>query len=76
MSGYVWWFVLAFGLLIAELVTGTFYLLVISLALTGAGVAHLLRAAFAVQLGVAAPLGRRCGSLIAAAMTVVKGRPA
>lgn len=57
MAGYVWWFVLAFGLLIAELVTGTFYLLVISLALASAGVAHLLGAALAVQLVVAAAVG-------------------
>lgn len=57
MNGYVWWFVLAFGLLIAELVTGTFYLLVIALALASAGVAHLLGAALAVQLVVAAAIG-------------------
>jgi membrane protein implicated in regulation of membrane protease activity len=57
MSGYVWWFVLAFGLVIAELVTGTFYLLVLSIALASAGVAHLLGAAFAVQLVVAAAIG-------------------
>ena len=57
MSGYAWWFVLAFGLLIAELVTGTFYLLVIALALASAGVAHLLGAAFAAQLVVAAAIG-------------------
>jgi membrane protein implicated in regulation of membrane protease activity len=57
MSGYVWWFVLAFGLLIAELVTGTFYLLVIALALASAGVAHLLGAALAVQLIVASAIG-------------------
>ncbi len=57
MSGYVWWFVLAFGLVIAELVTGTFYLLVLALALASAGVAHLLGAALAVQLVVAAAIG-------------------
>lgn len=57
MSGSVWWFVLAFRLLIAELVTGTFYLLVISLALACAGVAHLLGAAPATQLVVAAAIG-------------------
>jgi membrane protein implicated in regulation of membrane protease activity len=57
MSGYVAWFVLAFGLLIAELVTGTFYLLILSIALAGAGVAHLLGAGLAVQLLVAAAIG-------------------
>lgn len=57
MSGSVGWFVLAFGLLIAELVTGTFYLLVISIALASAGVAHLLGAGLATQLVVAAAIG-------------------
>ena len=57
MSGYVWWFVLGFGLLIAELLTGTFYLLVIALALGTAGVAALLGAPFPLQLLVAAVIG-------------------
>ncbi len=57
MAGYVWWFVLGFGLLVAELLTGTFYLLVIALACGTAGVAALLGAPFAVQVLVAAIIG-------------------
>jgi len=33
MDSYIGWFVVAFGLLVAELLSGTFYLLVISIAL-------------------------------------------
>jgi membrane protein implicated in regulation of membrane protease activity len=57
MGSYVWWFVLAFGLAIAELMTGTFYLLVIALALGVAGLAALFGAGFAVQLVVATAIG-------------------
>jgi membrane protein implicated in regulation of membrane protease activity len=57
MGGYAWWFVAGFGLLIAELLSGTFYLLVIALAAGGAGVAALLGAGFTVQLVVAAIIG-------------------
>lgn len=57
MSGYAWWFVAGFGLLIAELLSGTFYLLVIALAAGGAGVAALLGAGFPLQLVVAAVIG-------------------
>lgn len=57
MQGYVWWFVLGFALLIAELVTGTFYLMVIAIAFACAAVADLLGASFVVQLVVAAVTG-------------------
>lgn len=57
MSSWIWWMVLAFGLLILELVTGTFYLLVIAVALAAAGLADLAGASFAVQLLVAAVIG-------------------
>jgi membrane protein implicated in regulation of membrane protease activity len=57
MSDWVWWFVLAFVLLMAELLTGTFYLLVIALALAGAGVASLAGAPLTVQLLIAVILG-------------------
>ncbi len=33
MGDWVWWFVLAFVLLVAELLSGTFYLLMIAVAL-------------------------------------------
>ena len=57
MGDWVWWFVLAFVLLVAELLTGTFYLLMIAIALAGAGVASLAGAPLAIQLIVAAILG-------------------
>lgn len=57
MSAWVWWFVLGFVLLIAELTTGTFYLLVIALAFAAAGVASLFGIPFVVQLVVAAGIG-------------------
>lgn len=57
MGGYVWWFLLAFGLVIAELLTGTFYLLVIAIALACAGAAQLLGAGLATQFAVAAAIG-------------------
>lgn len=57
MAGYVWWFVIGFGLLVAELLTGTFYLLVIAVALGAAGLAALLAAPLTLQLVIAAVIG-------------------
>jgi membrane protein implicated in regulation of membrane protease activity len=57
MSAWVWWFVLGFAILIAELMTGTFYLLVIALAFAAAGAASIAGMPFAVQLVVAAGIG-------------------
>ncbi len=57
MQAYVVWFIAGFVLLVAELMTGTFYLLVIALAFAGAGVAHLVGASMALQLVVAALIG-------------------
>jgi membrane protein implicated in regulation of membrane protease activity len=57
MAGYVWWFVVGFGLLVAELLTGTFYLLVIAVAMGVAGLATLAGAPFALQLVIAAAIG-------------------
>jgi len=57
VGDWVWWFVLAFVLLVAELLSGTFYLLMIAVALAGAGVASLAGASLTVQLLVAAILG-------------------
>jgi membrane protein implicated in regulation of membrane protease activity len=57
MDSYIVWFVVAFGLLVAELLTGTFYLLVISIALAVAGVAAWLGAPSALQFVVAAAIG-------------------
>lgn len=57
MAGYVWWFVVGFGLLVAELMTGTFYLLVIAVAMGAAGLAALGGAPLALQLLIAAAIG-------------------
>ena len=57
MAGYVWWFVIGFGLLVAELLSGTFYLLVIAVAMGVAGLTALAGAPFALQLVVAAAIG-------------------
>ena len=57
MDSYIGWFVVAFGLLVAELLSGTFYLLVISIALAAAGIAALAGASVALQFVVAAAIG-------------------
>jgi membrane protein implicated in regulation of membrane protease activity len=57
MGDWVWWFVLAFVLLLAELLSGTFYLLMIAIALAGAGIASLAGASLTVQLLIAAIIG-------------------
>jgi membrane protein implicated in regulation of membrane protease activity len=57
MDSFIGWFVVAFGLLVAELLTGTFYLLVISIALAAAGIAALAGAPIALQFVVAAAIG-------------------
>lgn len=57
MSAWIWWMVLAFGLLILELLSGTFYLLVIAVAMAAGGLANLAGAAFELQLVVAAAIG-------------------
>jgi membrane protein implicated in regulation of membrane protease activity len=50
------WWAAAGVLLVAELLTGTFYLLMIAIGLAAAGVAHLLGAAVSVQMTTAAVL--------------------
>lgn len=57
MDSYIGWFVVAFGLLVAELLTGTFYLLVISIALAVAGMAAFAGAPGPLQFVVAAVIG-------------------
>ena len=63
MSAWIWWMLLALGLLILELLTGTFYLMVIALALAAGGLANLAGAPFELQLVVAASIGL-AGSLL------------
>jgi len=57
VSAWVWWFVLGFVLLIAELMSGTFYLLVIAVAFAAAGVASLAGMPLVIELIVAAGVG-------------------
>jgi membrane protein implicated in regulation of membrane protease activity len=54
MDDYVVWFVIGFGLVIAELLTGTFYLLVIAVAFGAAGVVALVGGSVVLQLATAA----------------------
>jgi len=57
MDSYVWWFVVGFGLLVAELLTGTFYLMVIAFALGVAGLAALAGTSLSLQFVLAAAIG-------------------
>lgn len=57
MSAYVAWFVLGFVLLIAELLTGTFFLLVLAVAAGVAALTALAGGSIALQLVVAAGIG-------------------
>lgn len=57
MSSYWMWWIAGAALIAAELVTGTFYLLVIGLALVCGGIAAWLGAAVPVQWLLAAALG-------------------
>ncbi|TAK92000.1 MAG: NfeD family protein [Burkholderiaceae bacterium] len=57
MQDSTWWFVVAFIVLILELLTGTFYLLVLSVATACAGLAALLGAGWSLQLLAAAVVG-------------------
>jgi membrane protein implicated in regulation of membrane protease activity len=54
MQPYMIWFVAAFGLVAAELLTNTFYLLVVALGAAAGGVIALTGAGFAWQAGIAA----------------------
>ncbi len=57
MTDWSIWFVLAFALLFVELVTGTFYVLMIALAAAAGGVVALLGAGGALQLVTAGIVG-------------------
>jgi len=57
MSAYVTWFVVGFALLVAELLTGTFYLLVLAIAAGVSGLAALAGVSLAWQFAIAAVIG-------------------
>lgn len=54
MASYVYWFLLALALLAMEMATGTFYLLVLSIAVAVGGMAALLNASMPWQLVLSA----------------------
>lgn len=54
MEPYVYWFLLAFGLLALEMATGTFYMLIVSIALGLAGIAALLGLNLPLQITLSA----------------------
>lgn len=57
MALYVYWFLLALVLAGLEMATGTFYLLIVAIAMTIGGVSDLLGLVFAAQLVLAALAG-------------------
>lgn len=54
MEQYTYWFLLALLLAALEMATGTFYLLVLGIAMAVGGLASLLNASFALQLVLSA----------------------
>lgn len=57
MAPYIYWFLLALGLLALEMATGTFYMLVLSIALAIGGAAALLELGLPLQLTLSALAG-------------------
>ena len=54
MQPYVYWFLLSLVMIIMEMATGTFYLLMLGIATAIGGLASLLQASFALQLMLSA----------------------
>lgn len=54
MTLWAWWWMAAFALLVVELMTGTFYVLMIALGVAAGGAAAWAGGDFTVQLGVSA----------------------
>ena len=57
MQAYIWWFLLAIGLIGLEIMTGTFYILVFSIAFSAGGLMAYWQYSFTIQLVVAALFG-------------------
>jgi membrane protein implicated in regulation of membrane protease activity len=57
MQGYIGWFLLAFALLGLEMLSGTFYMIVFSIAAAAAGIAAFFNLGITVQLIIAALVG-------------------
>lgn len=73
MQPYVWWFLLALGVLGLEMFTGTFYMLVFSIALSAGGLMALGKFDFTLQLIVAAIIGV-AGTLLLHAWKTARNR--
>lgn len=57
MAPYIYWFMLAFGLLALEMATGTFYMVMLAVAVAIGGVAALLGIGLPLQITLAALAG-------------------
>jgi membrane protein implicated in regulation of membrane protease activity len=57
VNDMMWWFALAFGLLVVELMTGTFYLLMVAIGCAIGGLAAMAGASAPLQLVVGAAVG-------------------
>jgi membrane protein implicated in regulation of membrane protease activity len=57
MQSYIVWFLLAFALLGLEMLSGTFYMIVFSIAAAAGGLMAYLQFSFTLQLSVAALVG-------------------
>ena len=57
MNDVIGWFVLAFGLLIAELMTGTFYLLMVAIGSAVGGLVAVANGSLTLQLVIGAAVG-------------------
>ncbi len=75
MASYIYWFVLALVVLGLEMATGTFYMLVLALALGVGGVAALLGVSVPWQLAFSAVAGI-IGTLLVSRMRSVRGHAA
>ena len=75
MAPYVYWFLLALGLVMLELVTGTFYMLVLALALAIGGFAALFGLSEPMQYSVSAIAGV-IGTLVLQYLRRARARPA
>ncbi len=57
MSAFAWWLIASLALLVVELMTGTFYVLMLSLALLAGGLTAWAGGSFALQMAVASLTG-------------------
>ncbi len=75
MAAYIIWFLLALALLAAEMATGTFYLLVLAVALATGGGAALLDLSLPLQITLSAVVGIT-GTVILRRSKITRPEPA